>query len=74
MTPSDFNLFLSACDKANLSPLVEGVHGIGKSDAVKQYAKDNDLHCEILILSLMDTGDLIGIPRTADIGGIQSTV
>ena len=22
----------------------------------------------------MDTGDLIGIPRTADIGGIQSTV
>ena len=74
MTPSDFNLFLSACDKSNLSPLVEGVHGIGKSDAVKQYAKDNDLHCEILILSLMDTGDLIGIPRTADIGGIQSTV
>ena len=35
MTPSDFNLFLSACDKSNLSPLVEGVHGIGKSDAVK---------------------------------------
>ena len=66
--------FIKAIDLANKSPLLEGVHGIGKSQIIAQYAADNDMHCETLILSLMDTGDLIGLPRTTEVGGALSTV
>ena len=66
--------FIKAIDLANKSPLLEGVHGIGKSQIIAQYAIDNDMHCETLILSLMDTGDLIGLPRTTEVGGALSTV
>ena len=65
---------LSATDMCSQVPLITGKHGIGKSEAIKQFAKDNNLHCEVLILSLMDVADLCGIPRTASIGGQQSTV
>lgn len=66
--------FLKAVDLANKAPLIEGVHGTGKSALVSQYAADNSMHCETLILSLMDTGDLIGLPRTTEVGGSLSTV
>lgn len=62
------------CDKANIVPLIRGRHGIGKSEATVQYAKSNNMHCETLILSLMDTGDLLGIPNVKNIGGSISTV
>ena len=65
--------FIAACDLTNTVPLIQGVHGLGKSDIVRQYAKDNDLHCEVLILSLMDVGDLCGLPRTVSYGGQLST-
>lgn len=32
------------------------------------------MHYEPLILSLMDTGDMLGIPHTMDVGGMTSTV
>ena len=66
--------FIRAVDLANKAPLLEGVHGIGKSQIIAQYAKANDMHCETIILSLMDTGDLCGLPRTAEVGGQLSTV
>jgi len=59
---------LRAADMANDTALLEGVHGIGKSDIVKQYAKESGYFCQELFLSMMDTGDLIGIPRTATVG------
>ena len=65
--------FIAAADLSNLAPLITGKHGIGKSDSIRQYASANNLHCEVLILSLMDTGDLCGLPRTAEIGGQLST-
>lgn len=65
--------FIKAADLSNLAPLITGKHGIGKSDSIRQYASANDLHFEVLILSLMDTGDLCGLPRTAEIGGQLST-
>ena len=74
MTVSDLNSFLKATDLCNQAPLIVGKHGIGKSDMIKQYAKEQGLHCEVLIISLMDVADLCGIPRTQNIGGMQSTV
>ncbi len=55
-------------------PLVKGLHGIGKSESADQYARDADMHFEPLILSLMDTGDMLGLPVTENIGGMTSTV
>ncbi|TQV62846.1 MAG: hypothetical protein FNT15_05585 [Sulfurovum sp.] len=49
-------------DSCGHVPLIVGVHGLGKSEIVRQYADENDMHCEVLILSLMDEGDLLGIP------------
>lgn len=46
---------------------------IGKSTVVQQYAKEQNMQCETLILSLMDTADLLGLPRAVEIGG-QSTM
>lgn len=66
--------FIKGCDLANTVPLIQGVHGIGKSEIIRQYADENDMHCETLILSLMDTGDLCGLPRTAEHGGQLSTI
>jgi len=46
--------------------LMRGLHGIGKTEKIRQYAKENDFYLETLILSLMDQGDLIGIPNIHD--------
>lgn len=66
--------FLEATDLCDQAPLIEGLHGLGKSDTIRQFAKENNMHCEILILSLMDTGDLLGLPRTAEVGGQSTTI
>lgn len=73
MTTRDLVPFIAAVDMADLAPLISSKHGIGKSSVVQQYAAANNLHCEVLILSLMDTGDLCGLPRTVEIGGQLST-
>lgn len=65
---------LEAADKVNQVPLLVGVHGIGKSSLVQEYARDAGLHAEVLILSLMEEGDLSGIPTPALVGGLQTTV
>lgn len=39
-----------------------GEAGIGKTEIVKQFAKDAGFHVEVLQLTVMDTGDLIGMP------------
>lgn len=42
--------------------LLEGPHGIGKSDIVQTFSDDNKMHMFPLFLSTQETGDLIGIP------------
>ena len=74
MTINETGNFLHICDLSNKAPLIEGLHGTGKSEIIRQYAAEHDLHCETLILSLMDPSDLLGMPRTADIGGQLSTL
>lgn len=50
----------------NISVLVKGVHGIGKSERAEAYAQKHGHHCEVLFLSHQETGDLIGIPKEKD--------
>lgn len=53
--------------------LIQGPHGIGKSDIVKQFAKENDYHLEELFLSHNEVSDIIGNPRTIMEDGIYVT-
>lgn len=64
---------LKEADSVGHVVLFESLHGVGKSSMCAQYASDADLHLEVLILSLMDTGDLLGIPDTTNVGGLTST-
>lgn len=55
------NIYKVACD-TSVSVIVEGDHGIGKSESVYSFAKKNDFHVEPLFLSHQEVADLIGIP------------
>jgi len=55
------NIYAVACD-TSVSVIVEGDHGIGKSESVYSFAKNNDFHVEPLFLSHQEVADLIGIP------------
>jgi hypothetical protein len=74
MNITEISQLIAAADVCGHVPLIKGVHGLGKSESAAQYAKANDMHYEPLILSLMDTGDMLGIPHTIDVGGMTSTV
>lgn len=47
--------------KANVSTMVVGHHGVGKSQAVKQFADDNGFQFIDLRLGTQDVGDLLGL-------------
>lgn len=64
---------IAEADRVGHVPLIESKHGLGKSTIVAKYAADQELHFEPLMLSLLDTGDLLGIPRTENIGGQLTT-
>jgi hypothetical protein len=65
---------IEAADVCGHVPLIRGLHGIGKSESAAQYAKEQDMHYEPLILSLMDTGDMLGLPEIEKVGGVTSTI
>ena len=46
-----------------------GNHGIGKTRVVDQFCEENGYHLEVLQLTVMDEGDLIGIPVTTEKNG-----
>lgn len=58
---------LTPADALGQVPLLIGAHGLGKSEICKAYAADNNLHCEVLMLSLLDVGDLLGLPYRDDV-------
>lgn len=47
--------------QANIATLIQGHHGIGKSQAVKQYADENGMGFVDLRLGTQDVGDLLGL-------------
>ena len=73
MNISEVKSLIAAADVCGHVPLVKGLHGLGKSESAAQYAKEQDMHLETLILSLMDTGDMLGLPVTQRISGMDST-
>jgi len=48
--------------EANDSLLIEGPHGLGKSQQVKEWCTDNNFNLETLFTSLIEESDLTGIP------------
>ena len=73
MTINELPIILKAADLANDSVIIEAVHGVGKSDAVKQFARENNYYCQELFLSMMDISDLMGMPRTRLVGSSTIT-
>lgn len=63
MNASNTKLMLKHALLANDSVLLNGKHGIGKTSVVKQFATENNMHLETLILSLKDPSDLLGMPH-----------
>lgn len=57
--------------KSNDSVRIEGVHGIGKSESVADWAEEHGYHLEILMLSQQETADLIGMPGDEMIDGTK---
>lgn len=65
---------LYAASLADDTVIMEGPHGIGKSEVVVQFAETDDYHLEVLFLSNQEVGDLIGLPETVvDEDGISLT-
>lgn len=73
MNIKEVSTLLAETDKVGHVLLVESKHGIGKSTMCATYAESAGLHYEPLILSLYDTGDMIGMPDTTTIGGVKAT-
>jgi hypothetical protein len=64
---------IKAAALADDTVIMEGAHGIGKSNIVKQFASENEYHLEELFLSHQEVGDLIGIPHTLNSDGMTIT-
>ena len=47
--------------KANVATMMVGHHGVGKSQAIAQYAAENDMEYVDLRLGTQDVGDLLGL-------------
>jgi MoxR-like ATPase len=64
-----FKTFISLGKRlpVNISRIIEGDHGIGKSQGVHQIGKELDLSVMDIRLALMTDGDFIGIPEIVDI-------
>jgi len=69
MDISKVKFALQGCFLANDTLLIEGVHGIGKSQIVEEWCNENNFHMETLFLSHQEIGDLIGMPRTSEVQG-----
>ena len=73
MTINELKDFIAIADMCGHVPLVRALHGVGKSESCVQYAADHNLHYEPLILSLMDTGDMLGLPDKTELSGMAAT-
>lgn len=61
MTISELKQALPFLFKADISTMIVGHHGVGKSQAVKQYALEHELEFIDLRLGTQDVGDLLGL-------------
>ena len=56
---------IKMCYAANLSALLEGPHGVGKSAVLEEAARELEIDFITRDLSLMEPPDLVGIPQIA---------
>ena len=63
MKINDVKKLIPFCIKANIPLYLHGVHGIGKTELVLQWAKDNNYNVLVWPLSLMEPGDILGCPE-----------
>lgn len=68
MTIKDAKNILKYAASASDTVIIKGDHGLGKSAIVRQYAIENGYFYKDLFLSMLDVGDLLGIPRTQQVG------
>lgn len=61
----------NSTDRVKLPLILWGHHGVGKTEIVKQVAKDNGYNLVVLHLATQDIIDLIGRPVTKTIGDKQ---
>ena len=47
--------------EAEVPAMLVGHHGVGKTEGVRQYCKDNGFMLKILNLGTQDVGDIIGL-------------
>lgn len=73
MNLNEATKLIHAADLCGHVPLLIGTHGLGKSTAIGQYADSQNLHLSTLILSLMEEGDLSGLPTNREVGGLLAT-
>lgn len=68
MNINDIKKIIKAAAKADDTVLMFGKHGIGKSNIVKQFSKENGYNHVEIFLSMFEIGDLLGIPKTKVVG------
>ena len=61
----------NASETTKLPVLLWGSHGVGKTEIVKQVAKEMDYNVTILHLATQDIIDLIGRPVTETVDGVE---
>lgn len=74
MNASNTKLILKHALKTNDSVLINGKHGIGKTSVVEQFAAENNMFIETLILSLKDPSDLLGMPNADETETVKRTI
>lgn len=57
---------LSMCAVTGDVILLDGPHGIGKSEKIASWARENGYFCKPLFASTQEVGDLVGIPHMVD--------
>jgi MoxR-like ATPase len=66
MLISNIPAVLQLCFRSGETLMINGEHGIGKSDIIENFARDNDMVNETLFLSTQEIGDLVGNPVTVE--------
>ena len=62
MKLSKIKTAMTIAQMANDNVHMIGPHGIGKTEYVKEWAKEKGYHLEVLQLPILETSDLIGMP------------
>jgi len=62
MLISEAKVMFDAAFTTDDAVLMTGVHGIGKSEVVKEWCDSRNLYNETIFLSMFEIGDLLGIP------------